>query len=345
MKIIYMLLIVGFLLSILTRLPWKKDVSMIFTVIIMLVFILVAGLRINIGDTHTYTVHYSNFVTDPTYITDYKDKGFGYLLILLTKISSDPQLMIFVTALITNFCYIWTFKKYSSLFELEIFMYITSGYFIVTMNGIRQALAASIIFMGTKFIVDGKFKQFLILVLIASTIHSSALILIPVYFIVRNEAWSKEIIKLIILSSIAFFLFEPIMAKVYEMLQGTRYAAYEDINEGGASIIRTMIALVPVIMAYFGKDKIKEKWPDSNVFINMSIINLIVMVFSLYNWAFARFAFYFQTYNIILLPYMIGLLFNKRQKGLIYYSLMLCYFLVFYIEYGGLVYRSNILGI
>ena len=61
------------------------------------------------------------------------------------------------------------------------------------MNGMRQCLAAAILFIFNDLIVKGKFKLYLGVVLIVSTIHASALIMIPVYFIVRQDAWSKKL--------------------------------------------------------------------------------------------------------------------------------------------------------
>ena len=78
------------------------------------------------------------------------------------------------------------------MIELSLFVYIASGIYTVSMNGIRQSLAAAIIFAATKYILDGNFKKFLLVILLASTIHQTALIFIPIYFIVRRKAWTRD---------------------------------------------------------------------------------------------------------------------------------------------------------
>ena len=93
------------------------------------------------------------------------------------------------------------------------------------------------------------------------------------------------------------------------------------------------------------RDELKEAWPESNLFVNMSVINLIIMVFSLFNWIFARFSFYFQIYTFILLPFIIVKLFEKRERGLVYYGFIVCYLLFFLIEENGLIYKSNFIGV
>ena len=109
-----------------------------------------------------------------------------------TKYSNDPQLLIFTTALITNVLIVITLYKYSRMIELSLFVFIASGMYTVSMNGIRQSLAAAIIFAATKYILDGNFKKFLLVILLASTIHQTALIFIPIYFIVRRKAWTRD---------------------------------------------------------------------------------------------------------------------------------------------------------
>lgn len=313
----------------------SNEPNILITIIIMGVFILVSGLRNNIGDTAAYS-HLYKIVGDGVLAKGAYETGFIIFLSLLNQISSNPQLMIFVTALITNGLIIGMFRKYSSLFELQTYMYITTGYYLVTMNGIRQALVAAILFASTKFIIEGKFKIYLLITVIMTTFHTSALIMIPVYFIVRQEVWSGKIMILIFVIPIIFIFFQPLMSVIFKTIEGSRYASYEGAimtgGEGGANVVRVIIAAIPVVIAYFGRHKLKQEWVESKVFVNMSIMNLIIMMFSLFNWLFARFTFYFQPYNFILLPYMIMILFNKKEKQLIYLLFILLNLMFFYYE-------------
>ena len=345
MKVFYITLISTFILALIARICTYKNKkpNLLLSILVMIIIIGVAGLRSNIGDTYMYKVLYDNVIAG-TVVDGAYEPGFIAFLQLLTNISIDPQIMIFATSLVTQGLNIWTLRTYASLFELQIYMYITSGYFLTLMNGIRQGFAAAIMFASTKLIINNNFKLYLLITLAASTFHSSALIMIPVYFIVKNEAWSKNMIRIIAIASICFLIGQPVIDFMFSLLEGTRYGGYSEFDEGGVNILRVIIAAVPVVFAYLGRKKLKEEWPESDVFVNMSIINLIIMAFSLFNWIFARFNYYFQPYTFILLPYTIKVLFNKRQKGLIYYLFLVCYFIYMYFEYVislGIQYKSN----
>lgn len=349
MLILYITLALTFILSLVARIiNDENDKPAIFmTVCVMGVLILVSGLRNNIGDTSAYTYLYK-IVGNGVIVKGAYETGFIVFITLLNQISQDPQLLIFSTAFITNGLHTWVLRKYSSLFELETYLYITSGYYVATMNGIRQALAAAVMFAATRFVIEGKFIKYLLVTLIMYSFHTSALIMIPVYFIARQNAWSKKIMLMILVLPILFIFFQPLMSGVFTVMEGSRYESYKGVimtgGEGGASGVRAIIAAIPVVMAYFGRHKLKAVWAESNIFVNMSLINLIIMMFSMFNWVFSRFQFYFLPYNFILLPYMVRTLFSKSEKQIIYFLVLGFYFVLFYYEHVvtlGINYKSN----
>ena len=347
MYIFYITLIVVYILSVMSRIVSKNKPNIVFVFILTSVLVILSGLRNNIGDTGTYMESYKMIATNQSNIDLSVDFGFNLFQLLLINISTNPQILIFTTSLIINTLNIFTFRKYYSLFELEVYIYITSCYYLVTMNGIRQALAAAIIFAATQFIINGEFIKYLIVVLIASTIHASAIIMLPIYFIVRSKAWSKVTIVIIAISFISFIFFYKIMPVAFNMLENTQYGHYEEYiltgGSGGVNIVRVVIAAIPVILAFIYRCKLESEWKYSNVFVNMSLINLILYIFSLYNWIFSRFNIYFNLYSFVLLPYLIKNMLEKKERDLIYYLFILFYFILFIYETKSMdiFYRSD----
>ncbi|WP_338789105.1 EpsG family protein [Metabacillus sp. FJAT-53654] len=305
--------------------------------------VLVSGLRNNIGDTYFYMHSYTESDFTWEYVVTNKDPGFGILQMLLQTISEDPQLLIFITALITNLLIGITLYKYSRMIELSFYVYITAGIFTVSMNGIRQFLAASIIFIATKYILNGDFKKYSLIVILASTIHQSALILIPIYFIVRREAWTKVTFLLFALAIFIVMGFNQFSEMLFASLEDTQYSNYSTFDEGGANNIRALVEAVPVIIAFLGRKKLREMWPKSDIIVNLSIISLIFMIIATQNWIFARFNIYFSLYNLILISWIIYL-FKENNRKFVYYGLLVCYLMYFYYEQVislGMYYRSD----
>lgn len=340
MAIMIYTLILTFIFSFFSREmeKYNKNLSSkYFIVITLCILVAVPALRTNIGDTYVYKQSFelmgSKTLVD--IFNDYGDVGYYVFTFYLYKISSNPQIMIFVTALITQVCYFKFFYKYRTYLELEIFMYITSGYFFVTMNGIRQSLASGILVLATKYLIERNLKKYLVIVIFASLFHQSALIMILVYFIVRSKPFSKETFIMIFGAVIGAMLFNELIPLLFKLLQGSNYEHYEKVfkegTEQGTNILRVFVAVVPVILSYLKKEDL-EKWKNGSVFINMSIINLVFMIFSLKTWIFARFTIYFNLYNCILLPCIISKWSNQKEKRTLYLFFILCYLLFFLVE-------------
>ncbi|MFT4412593.1 EpsG family protein [Fredinandcohnia humi] len=309
-------------------------------------FILVSGLRNNIGDTpfykHTYTIN--EFTWE--YIKHQDDIGFGILQMILKKYSNDPQILILTTALFTNLLIILVFYKYSKIVELSIYVYITGGLFLVTMNGIRQCLAAAIIFSATKFLVEGNMVKYILVIVFASLFHQSALILIPVYFLVRYKPWTKSTLVLLFSAVVIVFGFNYFSTILFSVIEDSQYSVYSDFNEGGANVIRVFVFAIPLVLAFFGREKLRVIFPESDVFVNMALVGLSFMIISTENWIFARFNIYFELYQLVLVSWIIHL-FKERGQKFVYYTMLVCYLAYYYYESVinlNIKYSSNYFG-
>lgn len=335
MQVFYVLLVSSFLLALVTRFIDNryKYIKYIYVLIIACLFIIVAGFRTGMGDTYFYKHSYELLVQNPVLPEDGRDIGFVIFQLALITISTNPQFLVFVTSLITNLCNIIGLYQYHNFFELQLYMFITSGYFLTTMNGIRQAMVAAILFAATPLIVNNKKWLYFLLILLLFNIHESALVMIPVYFIVREKPWSKKILMMIAALGIGFILYGVLEPIIFEILDGTNYGHYSEFDEGGSSFIRAFIGALPTIGAYLFRDKLEKDWPESGIFVNMSLINMLILCFSMYNWIFARLSYYFLPYTFVLLPYLIMKWPNIKERRILYYGFLVCYFIFMYYEH------------
>jgi transmembrane protein EpsG len=340
MTILYLNLLIVFMLSFFARyfslrfntgLPFSLKPNKLLAIGTMASLILVSGLRSNIGDTYFYKHTYQISDFSWSYIQSQKDMGFGVFQKVLKNFSGDPQLLIFTTALITNVLIIMVLYKYSYIFELSTYVYITGGLFLVSMNGIREVLAAAIIFCGMKFILNGNWKKFIILDLFASSFHESALVLIPIYFIVRQKAWTKVTFLLISVSVLIVLGFNEFSKVLFSAIENTQYGNYADFKEGGANILRIAVDGVPIFIAFLGREKLRWIFPKIDYIVNMSIIGFIFMIISSQDWIFARFSIYFSLYELILISWILNV-FREKDRKVIYYAIIVCYFAYYFYE-------------
>jgi transmembrane protein EpsG len=312
-------------------------------IVAALTLALVSGLRSNIGDTYLYMHSYTleNFTWES--IKGSNDIGFNILQMLLKQISNDPQILILTTGIATNLLIVMVLFKYTRLFELSVFLYITTGTYTISMNGMRQFLAAAIVMTATKFLLEGKWKPYILIVVLASFIHQSSLIMIPIYFIVRRKAWTRSTAMLLGLAVLIVVGFNEFSELLFTAIKDTQYSNYASFDEGGANILRAIVWIIPIVIAYFGREKLRSLFPKSDIIVNVSLVGVVLMIIATQNWIFARMAIYFNLYQLILIAWLIKVFREKDQK-LIYIVILVFYFLFYFYESVialGLDYKSD----
>ncbi len=314
-----------------------------------------SGLRRNLGDTDMYIYSYERMNPDTMEAVHFEFSGgtaYNVLQYYCRLKTDDPTLLIFITAVISCVPVIYIIYKYSCPYEVGIYLYVTTSYFSFSMNGIRQYMAASILLLASKYLFSEKktdFLKYFAFVLIAWLLHESALIMIPIYFVVRRRAWSLFTIAMLIGTILATLLFDTFLPQFLGALEDTSYSQYAENgwftsgNETGSNIIRVAVLVVPIALAYMQR---KRLWDilgrKMDIMVNLSIINLMFYILSLYNWIFARLAIYTSIYAVILITWLIVYGFQREDGKKIYWGSVALYAVYFYfVRYSVDAYRSS----
>ncbi|MBU5337398.1 EpsG family protein [Intestinibacter bartlettii] len=341
---------------------YEPRANLFMALVTFAVIIFFAGARSSIGDTSAYTNMFNNYpllqnAHEVIFDDTAREPGFRLFSILIkTYISDNYTVWLYIIALISGICVMLPLYKYSCNFGISVFLFIASCQFTWLFNGMRQFLVASIMFACTGLILKNRTLLYILIVCILSTIHKSAFILIPMYFIVQGEPWNKKTLLFIMCIVLAMLFTSKFTSLLTNVVEQTDYATsveeFKDTDDG-TNVIRILVESIPIIMAFIYRNKIKDKLtPVIKLSINMSLIASGLYIIS--NIAksgilLGRLPIYFSMYNLILLPWLIKNIFEKREKDLVYYIMIICYFIFFYyqmcIAWEGLSYYSQILNL
>ena len=110
------------------------------------------------------------------------ERGFVWLLYLISRISSNKFFFLFVIGAWLYFSFLKFFFLQKKEFLTAIMVFILLGTFFATTNLMRQMFAASIILYGYRFFIKKKYILYFVLVCVASFFHISALccIILPI---------------------------------------------------------------------------------------------------------------------------------------------------------------------
>ena len=224
-------------------------------------YIVWAGFRSNaFGDTGSYQKAFrecaSSFGEIGNYLSSVtKDKGFYLLMALEKSIFGDSCRLFFVLlAAFQLLIIVWMFRKYSEDYWFSIFLFIAStDYISWTFNGIRQFTAVVIAYAATPFILKKKYIPSILIILLASTMHQSVLLMIPIIFIIQGKAWNKKTV-LCILACLAALLFVDQFTDIMDsMLAETQYrnvvSDYKSWNDDGTNPLRVLVYSIPMILS------------------------------------------------------------------------------------------------
>lgn len=341
---------------------YEQRVNLFFALITFSVIIFFASLRSSVADTGAYISMFKSYPSDLSQIDGLLNgvakryPGFLVLTVLLKKFTSDYNVWFTIIAVISGICVMIPLYKYSSNFGVSAFLFMASCQFSWMFNGMRQFLVASIIFACTGLVLRRKFIPYAIIVCLLSTIHTSALILIPMYFIVTGEPWNKRTMLFVGGIILAILFTSKFTGMLEDVVENTDYAtSMEEFKEtdDGTSIMRIAVESVPVIIAFVYRNRIKDKLtPIIKLSINMSLVASGLYVISKIARSgimLGRLPIYFSMYNLILLPWLIKNIFNKEEKRLVYYLMIILYLVFFYyqmvITWNGFGYASKVLGL
>ncbi|MBN2557807.1 MAG: EpsG family protein [Clostridia bacterium] len=308
-----------------------------------------SGMRSSIGDTGNYMYFYKNHIddiksafTDPRWV-------FNIYQFLIKKVFPHPQALLFISALITIGLIFIVLYKYSDMPYMSVFLFIAGGYYLTSMNALRQYLVAAVLFCTIDMIARKKWLPFFVLVIFISLFHVSALIMIPAYFFVRTRAWSPKAWAVLVAGvalAAGFFLYYDFFARIAIMAkQGEFLNTFAQDEFSGANVLRVLVAAVPLALSFAFRKRLRERMKNFDIYTNFSMLYFIVMLFSLHNWLFARFGMYFGLFNLLLLPGIIRHSFNKEMRLAVGYAMVACFMAYMFFELQPHVYASYFLNI
>lgn len=316
--------------------PW-------WALIVILPLIIWTAYRDLVADTGSYMQVYSEIPRGVSNIPSYmdtvdKDKGFYLLSALIKSIfGSNANIYFLILAAVQAILLFRVYRKYSSRYMISFFLFIASTDYVSWMfNGIRQFTAVTITFACFELILKKKYVPATIIILIAATIHGSALLVLPFIFIVQGNAWNKKTL-LFILGVILAIVFVGQFTNILDtLLADTQYtnvvSDWQEWDDNGTNVFRVLVYSVPTILALIGRKYIVAADDKViNICTNMSIVSAGLYVISMFTSGIfmGRLPIYFSLYNYILLPWEIDNMFEEKSAKIVY-LLLIGFYMIFY---------------
>lgn len=205
---------------------------------------------------------------------------------------------------------------------LSIIALITLGIFNFTFSGIRQSIAIAVAFLGYEFIKKRKWFWFVLIVLLASTFHKSALIFLPAYPLYYLKINKKHF--LLVLGIIVFvFVFKSFLLKFFVSSVFEKYDSSELLVSTGAYTMFFIMLLIYSVSIFVQRKK--EFSVKLNACSNYMLVAVIIQIAASESQVAMRAGYYYFIFIALLLPEIMATFKDKKVRdGLVFITVVMC---------------------
>lgn len=331
------IIIIGFILS-LNRQSHRLETRKLICISASIILLVIIGFRhpsmgvdLQYGKPGGYLgsfVAINNMSWSEVLTTKYQNYERGYIILnkLIGVISTKEQSLLIASCILSIFPIIYLVYKNSEYPLLSVIMYMGLPVFLLNFSGLRQAIAMGITALSFNFIKEKKPVQFILLVILASLFHKSAIVFLAMYPIYNIKLDKFGKVMSIVVLGIVYFARVNIFNLAMSILG---YAIVPDMNGSiMLFIFYTMIYILAMLCETPGN---KVEIGARNIFYVACLCQVFSDVYSIAG----RLGFYYTIYVIIFIPSIIKNVsfFVKSDRFVAKY---VCYLLVFgfFITYG-----------
>jgi len=321
-----------------TNLKKEKLFINILTILFLIYLVIQVGFRWETGtDWNSYLNHYINInlenFTDAT--EGFYEVGYNIFVLSCKLISNSYTFFLVVHSIVFYILIFKSFKYFTPNIFLCLILYYALNLGLIGSN--RQLLALAIGFYSLRFLLKSRNISFLLLIIIASFFHISA-ILFLIYYFLKNKISFFKLLALFTTAALIGFLIMPKVFNLEFSFLPSGYTLMKLLTYLEKSETTTFVYPIfgllkrTIIVTYFliNRSKFSEKISFFNIVLNGYLIGFILFLLFSYTipLMISRGSIYFNIMEPILLSYIIILYKDLYFKYLIIILLTIFSFLL-----------------
>ena len=240
----------------------------------------------------------------------HNDRLFYGTVWLIGKFTSNFQVVIIVIGLLTCYFLLSSIYRYSPCVSLSAFLLFCLGYFAYLYCILRQGLAIAIVFWGYRYIERREYKKYIIVILIASLVHITAVIGMIMLLLVDDHFTRKRVLKYILL------FFACIVAARYGITVLTKWYRidYSQTAVSGKGVKLFLFRSGILFLLCLKYRSVVSANPKIRLFYSSFIVGLALQILAMGLSILTRLTGYYAISLIIIVPYVLQQIHIPRNK-------------------------------
>lgn len=264
----------------------------------------VGGLRYRVGADYMpyYSLHSYYMDVLLQNIKTLSEPGISILYRIATLFYDDPASCIFLCAAVTAVLGLIVVYRHSENLMLGMLLYV----FVVwhtCFNGIRQALAVSVLFCGYSSLKERQLLKWCLAVFAAFLFHRSSAVLAIMFFLVHRRIKLTYVIALFVGTFFLLRLYNRLFELIGWLMDKQDYVAYHE--EGGSNyisrsvnILRILFEVFPAAFFMFNLGQ-KERTEEMDFYLNLLLIHAALAITTMGSAYMARMSLYTMPFAIV----------------------------------------------
>ena len=307
--------------------PYHKEVK--WGILFFLVIFLFMGLRYGVGQDYWWA--YIPIWEEVAQTGWAQNVEPGYVLFneFLQLFTDDYAVLFFIIAFVFTFFIYKSIKQYKMSMFLAAFVFIAGGFYLYSWNVMRQCLVTAVFYYTLKYVRQKKFIPFFFLNFACFFIHKSALLYIPVYFVLnRNFKFKTYLIWTLIFMALRVIIL-PLLSF---FLQGTKWGnyvngTYADPSANKLTVSQLINIFMFFVFCYYTPWGYKDR--KFLVFKNLHFLGLLSSLFMGVVPLVFRITTMFYLVSFLSVPYIVSRYVTKEWRSYVTVGVLLIYGVLF----------------
>lgn len=263
----------------------------------------------------------------------YNEKGFLLLSSIIKTIYDSPRFYLVAISVLTMFVLYKVMRKYSVYPLIGLMIYVARFFVPRHFMQIRAALAIVIVIYAISYIQRRDWKRFFGFVFIATTLHTSALLAAPLYWLYKIRLTPRIVVYSLLAGFSVTFMYPDTVVNYVTQLSfnydiATAYTAESGeytIGKGLRNpVIYYQITLLLAFAHFVFKKKIMETGYNKILLWGYLYSTMILIIFSPFSILSGRTSTLFATLEVCIVPNLICL--AKKNMRFVLCPIVICFY-------------------
>lgn len=264
------------------------------------------------------------------------ERGFLLLNQVVAALTSDYQWLFAVMAVLTVGLVYRFILRMSLNPAMSVFVYAFGGTYLESFNLVRQGLAIAIVLNTIELIERRRPVPFFLLTLLASSLHSSALLWLAVWPIVRLRGGTATRVALLGGMVLAILAAPAALTALIDRV-APGYSWYFDSNYGGVQAFDSSVLWIAIVVLVGTLVLLKGRASETtyvNGVINLQAVQVATLLATVtVAYAFSRLSYYFTPIQMLAVPLLLAAIQDRRTRHLVTAGLIVAYAAAFYVRF------------